>query len=879
MFRLFSLTVRKQIIILIAVMTIVPVGIILFSSYNQRLSDVREARQFVERIAEDFCDDQKVLVSGAEQLLSTLSHIQTVQKHEIKSVNSLLEELVNKNPQYANLIIADSNGIQWAAATPASDLASLADRRYFQNAITSGQFSSGEYIIGRNLKKPVMNFAYPIKDATGKVTDVAIAVFTLDRYQQRYKSTNFPPQTSLFLTDHKGVTLFSLTVPEFAGKRDRDDLFRRMSEGGDKGIFEAVGNFGVNRYYAYQKIRLKGESTPYMYVRVGIPVETVLAKTRSRFIFEMGIMLILLLITTGGAYYFSKKGILEKIAILKDSTGKIAGGNLNIRVSDLVSGGELGELGSSFDEMTAELLKKEKSLQKSEDIFRYYVENATDITFSLSKEGVFTYVSPNWQEAFGYEISETIGQPFAPYVHPDDIQSCLNFLQLVITTGEKQRDVEYRVLTKDGRYVWYSANGSLLRNPESNDFSFLGIGRDISRQKSAEEAMLQAMAAAESANRAKSNFLANMSHEIRTPMNGLIGMVELLESTSLTDEQQKYLEVIRISSGNLLSLISEILDLSKIESSMMELEQLMFSLRESVSTIVKSQIFLAQNKGLSLEIEFAENLPDIVTGDQLRLKQVLLNLIGNAIKFTDQGGITISVVLQKRDGDTGFFRFNVADTGIGIKSDAINNIFDPFSQADSSTTRKYGGTGLGLTICKKLTELMGGEVSVESVEGKGSTFHISIPFIVNENETISTERIPIHDQAVPETGPLHILLAEDNEINRDLFTIILKQAGHSLVIATNGMEAVEQWEKGGQDIIIMDVQMPGMDGVEATRIIRQKEAGSHIPIIALTAHAMSADREKFLQLGFDGYVSKPFNSSRLKEEIARCVKDQNIDLS
>jgi two-component system sensor histidine kinase/response regulator len=686
-------------------------------------------------------------------------------------------------------------------------------------------------------------------------------------------------------------------------------------------------------------------------------------------------------------------------------------------------GNIVGTFGISRD-ITDEKLAMQ-ALKRSELLNRLIVVTALDAFIATDSEGTIVNWNPQAEKTFGWKYEEAIGQSVVDLLVPGRFRDEFSKrLAAFLETGEGEfldEHLELTALHRNGEEFPVEATISPIE--QEGNWLFSAFVHDISRRKQAERELRGSKENAEQANRAKSDFLANMSHEIRTPMNAILGMTELVLDTELATTQREYLSMVRESGDVLLNLINDILDFSKIEAGQFELDPRVFSLRESLGDTLKSLAVRADRVELELACHIDPAVPDSVVGDPGRLRQIVVNLVGNAIKFTEHGEVVLHVEVDQQDEKSALLHFAVADTGIGIAREKLKTIFEAFHQADTSTTRRYGGTGLGLTICSRLIALMGGSVWAESQPGQGSTFHFTGRFglsdevpagprrrmvqgtrvlVVDDNETnrlildemlqnwgmtvtcvdgadaaaaqlrsakeagspytlvLSDVNMPDRDgfdlageiqsdetladavilmltsgdrsdevQQARELGvaaylrkpvkqselfdaivaslgvdatepevdgspvaaafdpksiqlpPMRVLLVEDSIVNQRLALGLLNRWGHSVTVAGNGVEAVLQVSQSEFDFILMDIQMPEMDGLEATRLIRVREdqyrsegkTDRHVPIIALTAHAMKGDREACLEAGMDAYVSKPVRSWQLLEEIAAFFPD------
>tara|TARA_Y100001936_G_scaffold253992_1_gene323158 strand:+ start:3819 stop:6752 length:2934 start_codon:yes stop_codon:yes gene_type:complete len=528
----------------------------------------------------------------------------------------------------------------------------------------------------------------------------------------------------------------------------------------------------------------------------------------------------------------------------------------------------------------------EASLRDSDARFRAFFDNSPSIMYMKAPDHTLTMVNTKYLEFHGVKDTTMIGSRGGSSFDEAERQRVESLDRKVMESG-KATSSELSVASHEGETAEFIITKFPIMGANREVLGIGGINTDVTalrrretelleaRNQAEESARQSAMAAqqAESANRTKSRFVATMSHEIRTPMNGVLGMADVLSQTNLNEEQRDYVRTIRESGNSLLDLLNDILDLSKIEAGRIELEMLDVSVASILAAADGLWRHPASEKGIQFSIRNDVKDGDSIRSDPGRLRQIINNLVGNAIKFTHEGSVEVRVLELAREDDQVGLKFEVHDTGIGIDEDQIENLFNPFSQADSSTTRQYGGTGLGLTISKNLVEMFGGEIGVENAPGRGSTFWFTVVAERGDAKSATfnqTLEIDDHVSSVPSNKKLRILIAEDNSINQKVISSMLAPVDCQYDIVQNGLEAVAAVTRSNYDLVLMDIQMPQMDGVEATKRIRSlPNKISEIPIIAMTANAMQGDRENYLGSGMDDYVSKPIDQRELISAIVR----------
>jgi two-component system sensor histidine kinase/response regulator len=605
-----------------------------------------------------------------------------------------------------------------------------------------------------------------------------------------------------------------------------------------------------------------------------------------------GVLFLVYLLTT-----FLGRSVTGPIQNLARTARAIAEGNDYSQRAPVLAGREMRQLGADFNQMLNEISRRdaalveardqlemrvaartheleteigerqraEFALRKSEQMFRTLSAVAPVGIVQLDATGGFTYVNQAWSDMTGLSSEASTKDGWRAAIYPDDLERIERTRNAAIASG-RDYALNYRFQSAKG-VVWVDTIARGIKGKDGKHLGYVAVTQDVTQRQLAAENLRRAKETAEAASRSKSEFLANMSHEIRTPMNGIIGMTELTLDTDLTSEQRNNLNMVKSSADSLLGIINDILDFSKVEAGRVELEMAIFSLPECIEEALKPLALRAHEQGLELSWEIASGVPEFLKGDATRLRQVLINLAGNAVKFTKQGQVSIRAERIPSGDDIVFLRVTISDTGIGIAPEKHKEIFEAFSQADASTTREFGGTGLGLSISARLVKLMGGAISLESREGKGTQFHFTARF-----DCVSLEEIPVTVSAAPPLHGFRVLVVDDNEINCHLLEQLLPAWGMEVRVAANGDEALElfqQYQHQGTpfSVVLMDKNMPGFSGYETTEELRAIPGGTSIPVLILTSSPMAEDRYERPSLRIFKRISKPIMRAELREAL------------
>lgn len=711
--QLSRLSIKQQLFIIVAIVALPAIYIIISSGIQQRREAVHDAKIETQKLAQAIVSEQNNLVNATRQLFIALSQLPELKTRKYEEVQIMLAEILNQSPQYSNIFIADPSGLVRASAVPLTAPVSVADRRYFQNALASGKLSSGEYHIARTSKKPTLNLGYPLHDNAGTVTAVICAGLSLEHYRHILDAYKLPQGASFALIDHKGIVLARAIEPEkYVGKPSNPEIFKQMLEGPDEET--SIGKSGVVgdiRIQTYRKLRLDGEAAPYMYVRAGIPIKVAVAGANAALGKNLALYSGTLLVAFLCSWLFGKKYIVNKVLALQQSSQRLADGDLETRVAHEVEGGELGSLGHALDNMAKKLSNRELALQESKDNYLDIFNTTHDALIVNDAAGRVFEANKSAEIMFGYSHEELLHTSVDDLISgepPYSFKEALVLMEKSLKEGTQQ--FEWRCKRKTGESFW--AEIAITPTSVVGEKRVLAVISDITERKEMEH-MKEAM-------------LSAISHEMRTPLSAMLGFLDFVIENKVDAAQLNEYHAIMHKEGERLNeMITNFLDMQRLKAKLHEYTFTALKVRPMLDEV--AAIFANPSAQHSIRVVASVNLPPI-TGDAALLHQVFSNLVSNAIKYSPEGG---EIILDARLEETKIVLL-VKDKGIGIPPASQEKIFDMFYRVDNSTKLKIVGTGLGLALVKEIVTAHNGHVWVESRLGQGSTFYVALPVAGND---------------------------------------------------------------------------------------------------------------------------------------------------
>ncbi|MFZ2855595.1 MAG: ATP-binding protein [Rhodocyclaceae bacterium] len=874
--------------------TLFTLGIFLLSIWSLAFYSSRMLRDDMERVLGEaqFSTVSYIATAINTDLEDRLQALELIAERigpAILSNPATLQALLENRPVFQALF----NGGTFATGTDGNAIASTlkserrlginySDRDYMTTVLRDGKAAIGRPVIGKALQAPVFVMAVPVRGAQGKIIGALAGVtnlgepsfldeFTSNRYGKSGGYLLVAPQHRLIVTaTDKSRVMAALPPPAPVTKGTTSRFIA-----GDEGSDVVVNQQGVEVLASAKSIPVAG-----WYVDASLPTDEAFAPIHDM---QRRVLLatIFLTLLAGGLTWRMLKSQLSPLLTAANALAEASDEGLLPTRLPIACADEVGQLVGGVNQLLAVVKQREIALSETERRFHIMADNAPVLIWGAGEDAQCQFFNQVWLDFTGRSIEQEIGNGWTEGVHPDDFRHCLATYTNAFAARQPFA-MEYRLRRFDGEYRWLLDHGVPRHDEQGTFLGYIGSCIDITERKEGETRLEQALSDAKAATRAKSEFLAHMSHEIRTPMNAIVGAARLIGCENLTPRQQGYSEIMRHSCQSLLALIDDILDLSKIESGQIEFRTKVFDLFRMLDSLLDSANISALGKDIRISIDAAPDLPAQLIGDRQRLEQVLNNLFSNAIKFTRRGEIVLRVQPLTVDANEVRILFVLSDSGIGILPEQLDAIFDPFVQAENTTTRTYGGTGLGLSISRRLVEKMGGALEVESVPGKGSDFAFTavfkLPSAEDETSALPVDQKTGHDACSPSASPLagrRILMIEDNRFNRMVLNGMLQHLGIEVDVAIDGNDGVECFQVGNPyDAVLVDLHMPGLDGFACARAIRALPEGRQVPIIAVTANVLSTTASECSAAGMNDYLLKPVEPEMLQRVLTQWIFSQ-----
>ncbi len=844
----------------------------------------------VQRLSDTFAERYRAISQQTYLCLFSLTHDEAVNALDAPRTSELLVHYIQHFPHYSTLVAASPQGKVYACAIPVPLPIDIAERNWFKRVMETKAFVIDEFIISKSAGKASLPFAYPVLDKAKNVRYILGAALDLSYFDTLFHASQLDEGAHVTLLDRNGAILFASGASKDMLGKPSTTLLPACLADAAPGQYRCGDKENMDSVFVVQRVVL-GQGNEGVTLVLGIPTARLFAASDRQFRINLLLLALFVLTSASLGLGYGRRFILRPLRALVRTTRAVTRGELSARTNVAYEEAEIGLLACEIDSMTTTLeadakrrREQEKALRESEERYRTLFNQSLDaIAIQEGLPPVFTWVNKAFCELFGYsaeEIYAVKSHELWDLVHPDDREMVRESLQKRLSGQIQDVRYEFRIVRKTGEVRWVNVAGWRIERagPPMNQ----SIYRDVTEQVTLLGALQHSKEQAEAANRAKSEFLANMSHEIRTPLSGVLGMLQVLDTTQLDSEQKEFLRAAIKSSKRLTRLLSDVLDLSRIEAGKLVVVHHPFDLHELRDSVLDIFRGAASGKGLELRFELDARLPRALVGDEARLRQILFNLVGNAVKFTSAGHVTVAAwPLPTVNSTRQRVLFQVSDSGIGIPDERVAEIFEPFVQGEESYTRRYQGAGLGLAIVRRLVPLLDGELAIDSPEIGGTTVYLSLPFTLPAAQPALPVRPVVAASPTPAFSRRHarILFAEDDLTCLVSARHMLEQKGYEVTTASNGQEVLHLLEGQEFDLILMDIQMPIMGGVEATRAIRASIAlgpKARIPIVAMTAYAMTGDREKFLAEGMNDYVAKPVDLKALEVVITRTLGKRTL---
>ncbi|MBA4373974.1 MAG: hypothetical protein C0402_14080 [Thermodesulfovibrio sp.] len=885
--KLYSLSIKSQLFAIVFIMATFAAGIIVYSGISSRNKKITEELAHAAMLAESLAVEHEKVVASAHQLMLTLAQLSEINNHNAAGMQPILTKVLSVNPKYSNIFIADRTGRVLASAIPARDI-NVADRRYFINALASGHFSSGEFITSRFTDKPVIAFCFPFKDRQGAILGVIVMGIDLSQYRPLLATLALPVGSSYLLLDHKGTIMTRGINPnDFVGQQYDPAGFKRMSGGPEKDTFAAVAHDGIRRFISYRKIRLEGEQTPYMYIRAGIPVAASLAAANRALTWNLSLFAAALCLVVALILLIAKYSIIRRIALLESASRRLAGGDLKVKVTDLVTGGELGRLGLTFDYMAGQIALREEALRESERRYRTLFEQSPDGIVLIDTEGRMVEFNETAHRRLGYSREEFAALSLSQIdsvESPEEIRQNINKIiqkgsaEFVVRHRTKQgEDRDVNIITKviylSGRPLMYAIWHDITERKQAEEelIKYRDHLEEVVSERTRELSVLHDQLRQSQKLEAVGLLAGGIAHDFSNILTTIKGSIHIIQKKLTPDSPLiKYVEQVLSSVGRATNLAQSLLAFSRKQT--ITLKPLSFNEIISSMTKLLSQLI---GEHIELNLELTEKKPTIMA-DRSQIDQVLLNLVTNARDAMPRGGVLI-VRTEILDVDEEFINrqgygvpgryalLTISDTGTGIDDETKDKIFEPFF-----TTKELNkGSGLGLAVTYGIVKQHNGYIDIETLAGKGTSFKIYLPAVdIPALQNEHPGRFAVSGKG--ET----ILLAEDDAAARKIMAEVMRLSGYAVIEAADGEDAIRIFteKKDAVDLVLLDVRMPGKDGGEVYEEINKVRQETAVLFISgYTKDIISSQR--IIEQGLN-FISKAASPEEILTKIREVLDKQ-----